>query len=213
LVCSHSGPAVLPRHKPSYSYTHQKARFVKESSPSGPAAPHGRRPSYSYMSTEARFAQVSSSDFGAFAYLFVASHLSETVGVKQAGIDAPRTGLGTVLRTVQGAISTGALAGIGGGTLSAILRPVRVAVVGPFLKAMCGWALAATANPTSQPICIAIRRLTRGAISRGTFGGTCVATSTASCGSWCSNGNRATKSRNEDHQPRNPRGCGEPPRS
>jgi hypothetical protein len=119
--------------------------------------------------------------------------------VKQAGIDAPRTGGGTVPGTVPGVISGGALAGVSGGVFSAILRPTCTAMAGPFWQVICGWVLAAVASPTFRPVRIATRRPICGAIRRVTCGGISVATSTAFCRSRGSNGNGlATKSRKHE---------------
>ena len=171
------------------------ARFAQESSSSGPTAPRGRRPSYSYTRQNGRFAQESSSHFGAFAYLFVASHVGETVCGKQAGIDAPRTRGGTVPGTVPGVTLRETPMGVGGWVFSAILRPVCTAIAGPFWKVTCCRTLAATANPASQTNRVAVRRLICGANCRGTCRRTSKATSTvtstASCGSRLKSGPEA----------------------
>ena len=135
------------------------------------------RLSHGHAQRNGRFAREFSFHFEAHAYLFVESHLSETACRKRAGIDVPRTGLGTVPRTVPGVT----LMGICRWTSSAILRPVCAATAGPYRKVTCGQILAAIANPTCRSIRIATRKLICGAICGGACSGTCVATSAASC--------------------------------
>ena len=133
------------------------------------------------MVLAARFAVVFSRHCGVFLHLFVPWHVSGIAFRREAEIDTPRTGGGTVPGTVPGVTSRKTLAEVGGWVFPAILRPICTATAGPFRKVTCGRTLAMTAEPTFQPICIAIHGQTRGAICRGTCRRTCAATSTASC--------------------------------
>ncbi len=122
------------------------AQFAQESLPSGPAAPRGRRPSYSYVVAKPRFVQESSCPFSAFVYLIVASHFSETVRRKQAGNDAPRTGVGTVPGTVPGVT----LIGVCRWTSLAVLRPISTVRGRVTQRRTCGQMATVTDYPTCR---------------------------------------------------------------
>jgi hypothetical protein len=137
--------------------------------------------------------------------------------VKQAGIDAPRTGGGTVPGTVPGVISGGALAGVSGGVFSAILRPTCTAMAGPFWQVICGWGscggcqsdFPAGSHRDSQAD---LRRDSQSNLRgdfRGDFDGVLQVT-------WQQRkrfGHEITKARSGDGHPKSYRGCNERARS
>jgi hypothetical protein len=92
----------LPGRRPLVRVGHENTLRVH--SHSGPAALCGSGPSLSYVSAGARSAQESPCHSGVFSYLLAAQRISGSTTGKQAVIDAPRTGEGTVPGTVPGVI-------------------------------------------------------------------------------------------------------------
>jgi hypothetical protein len=135
----------------------------------------------SHISAEARFAQEFSCHFVIFPHLYEVAHVSETRARKAAQNEAPRVGLGTVLRTVPGAIQIASWTGSPSansrptadskarGTARAVVSPNLAPTSRPVRKVIWIPTCAATRSATSSAIPKPVPNPVRGTIRRPTF--------------------------------------------
>ena len=133
---------------------------------SDPAAQRRCESSRGHVVENVRFAQESSCPFAVFAYLYVAPHVNGIALRRTAEIDAPRTGVGTVPRTVPGAIQIASW----NGSPAAFSWPIAGPSSSEAATAIVGLNPEGTAKPVCEvvwkPTCAATRSATSAAIPK-----------------------------------------------